>query len=123
MVNKTLLYIEDDVILRDLFNRKFQGQNGLHIEFAENGKIGIEMMDRKQPDFLMTGLNMPVMNGFDVLEHAMKKGYKFPKIVLTNFEDKTNEIRSKEFGVDLYLIKKNYTAATLWPIICKYLNS
>ena len=119
---KTLLYVEDDNVLRDLILRKFQTQDGLQILLAENGQVGIEMMDRDQPDLLITGVNMPVLDGFSILEHIKRKGYTFPKIILTNFDDKENRDHAKEFGVDEYLIKKETTINVLWKTIARYLG-
>lgn len=52
---------------------------------AENGREAIDVLEKSRVDLLMTDLNMPVMNGFELIE-TVKKDPRFkdiPVIVIT----------------------------------------
>jgi len=72
---------------------------------------GIEAMDilGKEPsiDLIILDLNMPRMNGFEVLE-AIKQNEDYKKIItliLTNYDEAENEIRGLELGAVDYIRK------------------
>ncbi len=75
---------------------------------AANGKIALDII-RENPDIdvMILDINMPVMNGFEVLE-ALKKmpeGKKLMTLVLTNYDELENEIRGLELGAIDYIRK------------------
>ncbi len=75
---------------------------------AANGKIALDVI-RENPDIdvMILDINMPVMNGFEVLE-ALKKmpeGSKLMTLVLTNYDELENEIRGLELGAVDYIRK------------------
>lgn len=75
---------------------------------ASNGKIALDVI-RANPDIdvMILDINMPVMNGFEVLE-ALKKmpeGKDLMTLVLTNYDELENEIRGLELGAIDYIRK------------------
>lgn len=115
------MFVEDDPVLLNLYVRKFQEIKDVKLIVASDGQEAIEIIDRVQPDLLVTGLNMPNVDGFGVIEHIRDKHYTFPIIVLTNFEDAPNRTRASDLGVQEYLVKKDMTIKTLVPYLDKYL--
>ncbi|WP_346353060.1 sensor histidine kinase [Azotosporobacter soli] len=75
---------------------------------AENGKEAMEILAREQDiDMVILDLNMPQMNGFEVLE-AMQRHPEHKKIatlILTNYDEPKNEIRGLELGAIDYITK------------------
>lgn len=75
---------------------------------AEDGIAAMEIL-QKQPDIeiMILDLNMPKMNGFEVLE-ALQKNQEYKKIttlILTNYDETENEIRGLELGAVDYIRK------------------
>lgn len=66
---KRILIIEDEKPLRDAFAFLLQSQ-GFTVDFAENGKIGLEKLRHFKPDLILLDMLMPVMNGQEFLEQA-----------------------------------------------------
>ena len=78
-----------------------------HLLFAENGKEALEMMYSHKDDLsmLLLDLNMPVMNGYEVLEHIRQDEQlqHIPVIVLT--ADKSAELRALQLGAADFITK------------------
>ncbi len=75
---------------------------------AGNGKEAMSIIDSNLDiDLIILDLNMPIMNGFDVLR-KLKSDEKYGKIktiILTNFDEIDNEILGLELGAVDYMRK------------------
>ena len=70
-----ILIAEDDQALRDLYMLKL-GTDKFTIRTAENGEVALRMIAEQKPDVLLLDLNMPVLDGFGVLEKLPPKGQR-----------------------------------------------
>ncbi len=121
MARYKLLIAEDDTVLQDLFLRKFS-KDVYEVLAAVNGQETLDMIAKNLPDLLLLDLNMPVLDGFGVLEKLPKEKRTFPVIVLTNFDDQANRERGQKLGVDDYFVKKDMTIKTLVEMVDKLLK-
>ena len=112
MSTPNILIAEDDAVLREVYVKKFS-LAGFKIRTAENGQQAIDEIEREKPELLILDLNMPVMDGFSVLERYPRDKRSFPILVLTNFGDTKNQERSKTLGADDLFIKSDMTIKTL----------
>ena len=69
------------------------------------------------PDIMIIDLNMPVVDGFAVLEKFPKEKRKFPIIVLTNFGNEENRDRALKLGANEYFIKNEMTIRSLLEMV------
>jgi len=107
-----ILIAEDDPVLRDLYLRKFDKKK-FDVRIAENGQETLELIAEKHPSVLLLDINMPVMDGVEVLKKMPKAQRPFPVIILTNHEEQLMRDQMKEFGVDGYFVKKDMTLQSL----------
>ena len=121
MARYKLLIAEDDTVLLDLYLRKFNKET-YEVLTAVNGQETLDILAKNPPDLLLLDLNMPVLDGFGVLEKLPKEQRIFPVIVLTNFDDQTNRERGQKLGVDDYFVKKDMTIKTLVEMVDKLLK-
>jgi len=103
---KKILVIEDEAGIRNniLLMLKIERFGALG---AENGRVGLEMARAHQPDLILCDVNMPVLDGFSVLE-ALRAEARFadtPFIFLTALDDRANQRRGMNLGADDYLTK------------------
>ena len=69
-----ILIVDDSITVRSFFEDIFEKFPEFRAEFASNGKAAIELFKEKQSsggdkfDFVLTDINMPGMDGFDVLD-------------------------------------------------------
>jgi len=72
---------------------------------ANNGKQCIELLDEKQTDVLLLDINMPNMNGLQVLQHIRESKKKVKVLILTIHNEVEYLMRAVEIGVDGYVLK------------------
>lgn len=110
------LIAEDDAVLRDLYIRKFS-KSDFDIRTAANGQETLDKIKEKAPDLLLLDINMPVLDGFGVLEKLPKETRGFPVIAITNFEDDATREKMRVLGVDGYFVKKDMTIKSLMEMV------
>ena len=116
MPNGNILVAEDDSVLREIYMKKFT-LAGYTIRTAENGEEAIAAIEEQTPDIVLLDINMPVIDGFGVLEKYPIEQRPFPAIMLTNFADERNKARGKELGADDYFIKSDMTMRKLLEMV------
>jgi DNA-binding response OmpR family regulator len=111
-MNKILI-IEDDKILLEMYKDKFV-KDGFAVETALEGREGIEKMRSFSPNVVILDLIMPNVSGFEVLKLVKQDKVlsAIPIIVLTNIYTDAEDM-VKNWGVDYYLLKSDYTPETI----------
>ncbi len=100
--------IEDDAAVSQLYRFKFEAE-GFEVETAENGKLGLELIEKSHPDIVLLDIIMPVMNGDEMLSHLRQTpwGKDMKVIVLTNMAANTIPPSLKDLGVSNIVTKAN----------------
>lgn len=112
MSTPNILIAEDDAVLREVYVKKFS-LAGFQIRTTKDGQEAIDEIEKAVPDLLILDLNMPVLDGFAVLQRFPRASRGWPIIVLTNFGDTKNKQRSQELGADDLFVKSEMTIKTL----------
>jgi class 3 adenylate cyclase len=101
-----LLVVDDNKVNRLLLTRSLELQ-GHSAASAENGRVALEMLRRESFDLLLLDMEMPEMDGFQVLEQ-LKKDLQLrdlPVIVTSSLEGIDTVVRCIELGAEDYLTK------------------
>ena len=101
---KKILIAEDEVVMRSMLSDYLQ-DFGYEIIEAENGAIAWEMWKKHKCDILVTDINMPDMNGIQLLQQIKEVDKAFPVIVVTGVAAETAKSQAIEFGADVFLAK------------------
>lgn len=101
-----LLVADDNKVNRLLLTRSLELQ-GHRVDSAENGRVALELLRRDPYDLLLLDMEMPEMDGFQVLEQltADPKLRDLPVIVTSSLEGVTTIVRCIELGAEDYLHK------------------
>ncbi len=100
----SILLIEDEAEVRDSYVDMF-GFLGLEVDTAENGRDGLDKLDDKYYDIVVTDLNMPVMDGLETLRRIKKQNDEIEVIVITGFATIENAIGAMKQGAFDYITK------------------
>src|SRR2546426_7504298 len=101
-----LLVVDDNKVNRLLLTRSLELQ-GHSVASAENGRVALEMLQREAFDLVLLDMEMPDMDGFQVLERLVndRQLHDLPVIVTSSLEGITNVVRCIELGAEDYLTK------------------
>lgn len=81
---KNLLLVDDErMFLMSLSESLRQTLENINVITAENGEEAMRILNTMPVDFLLTDLQMPVMNGFDLLSYVREFYPSIPAIVMT----------------------------------------
>jgi two-component system chemotaxis response regulator CheY len=86
---------------------KIFGNLGYEIIEAENGEEAVEMFNISKPDILIMDLNLPLLEGLDVMyKIRSKEDIKQPKIIFCSSNNDASKIREAlSGGADDYIMK------------------
>ncbi|HSG68293.1 MAG TPA: response regulator, partial [Bacteroidales bacterium] len=100
----SLLYVEDKASLRKAYAAVLKP---LVEEFfiAENGKEGLRLFNKHKPDLVVTDLNMPEMNGLEMISEIRKRSKDTRIIIMTAHDEKENFLHAIKYRVRGYLLK------------------
>lgn len=101
-----ILVADDDPAQRMLLKMCLE-QGGYSVMEAKNGTEAYEILDREQEvRLVITDLDMPVMNGFDLIRMVRNSDLRYRYIiVLTSSEEKESLVRALSLGADDYIAK------------------
>ena len=102
--------IEDDAAISQMYRIKFETE-GYDVETAENGKLGLQLIEKMKPDIILLDLMMPEMNGDEMLAklRANAWGKNIKVIILTNMGESEAPDTLKALGVLAFIVKANMT--------------
>ena len=109
MMKKKILIIDDDKHIRlSMVGHLTKGLNVECIE-AKDGKEGLAKILVEKPDLVLLDVNMPVMDGYDVLKKIRSSSIEtlkeIPIIMLTGTSEKSVVMKILKMGVSGYLKK------------------
>jgi len=68
---KRIMLVEDSTLMRSVIKRIVESINHFKVVAeAPNGKVGLDILKKTDPDLIILDLEMPVMNGLDFLRNA-----------------------------------------------------
>lgn len=98
-----ILVIDDDVELASLL-KEFLEQQGFTLDFAHDGKSGLEKATRDHCDLVVLDVMLPGLDGFEVLKR-LRQTSRVPVLMLTARGEDIDRIVGLELGADDYLAK------------------
>ncbi len=102
--------IEDDAAIHQMYRMKFESE-GFDVKLADNGRTGIELVKKFQPDIILLDLQMPEVGGPETLKMIRDNpaSKDTPVIILTNLGEEEAPKELRALGVSGYIVKADYT--------------
>lgn len=111
----TILMIEDDPMLRELYGRVFSREN-VDIQIADDGEEGLAKIKSLKPDIVLLDVMLPRLNGIEILEEIQADdniSNEMPVLMLTDLDQTGVEARARELGARDFLSKNAIDGSTL----------
>ncbi len=115
---KKILILEDEKPLAHALLLKLTHE-GYEVTVADNGEVGISILDKEKFDLVITDLIIPGLDGFGVLETIKTKKLNVPVIVMTNLNQEEDRKRASDLGAVEFFVKSNNTLSQIVEGITK----
>jgi len=99
-----ILIIEDDLILADGLKNALI-QSSYAVDWLKNGAEADSVLTYQTFDLVVLDLDLPKLNGFEILKRLRTRGSQTPVLILTASEEIDNRVKGLDFGADDYLCK------------------
>ena len=115
--SKTVLFVEDEDLLRDAI-AKFLGRRCKEVYVASNGKEGLKAYKKHKPDLVITDIEMPRMNGIELIDEIEKLDPDNPTIIVSAYNDDAHN-DSRAYSRIIKPIENRYLLQLMIDAICK----
>jgi eukaryotic-like serine/threonine-protein kinase len=115
-----VLVVDDDAPFREILQRMLE--NDHDVRKAESGSKALLMMEQERPSLVLLDIQMPEMDGIQVLK-AMQKDPRLatvPVIVISAFDDTEWKVRGIEAGANDYMVKPIVKAELLARVAVQF---
>ncbi|WP_419770471.1 MAG: response regulator [Candidatus Marinarcus sp.] len=100
-----LLFVEDEEDLINIIEDTLRKLNSNFLT-ARNGEEALAILEKNSDiDAVITDINMPIMNGLEMIEQINKRGLKVPVVVMSAHTESEFIKKAEDLGVSNYLLK------------------
>jgi len=112
---KKILVVDDDALVRSILS-SLLSESHYEVETAENGRQALAALDDSF-DLLLSDLEMPEMNGLELLASLRKSKNSIPVVILTGNQEISVALDALKLGANDYVIKdENITETVLTAV-------
>ncbi len=116
---RKILLADDDFLVRTYLSGSIEWEkNGFSlVGAAQDGEEALEMIRKHQPQILLTDIDMPVMNGIELIRKIKEGGSSLQVIVLSCHDDFVYVKEAMRLGAEEYILKDNITPDKLLQVL------
>lgn len=116
-----VVIIDDHVMVREGIKQLLEIDGDIQVVGeAGDGEKGLELLETLEPDMVLLDINMPKMNGLEVLTELKKRGLKYKVLILTIHNEIEYLEKAIDIGVDGYVLKDSELAVLKKAIFTIY---
>jgi CheY-like chemotaxis protein len=103
--NMTSVLIVDDAAFSRRMLRKYVEAEGCDVIEAKSGKEAIALITEQHPDYILTDLLMPDIDGFELLQTLQELKISIPTVIISADIQDTSRERGKILGASGFINK------------------
>lgn len=101
-----ILIVDDSAVDRRLAGGLLSKETSFLVQFCENGAEAASVIDHAPPDLVLTDLQMPEMDGLELVEHIKQTAPYLPVILMTSMGSEEIAVQALERGASSYVPKR-----------------
>ncbi len=108
---KTILLVEDDFFISDMYQKKLR-EAGYVVEMARDGEAALKFLEEQgQPMLILLDIMLPGLNGIEILRKMREdeRWKSVPVMLLTNLSEREYMEQAKALGAIDYIVKSQLT--------------
>jgi CheY-like chemotaxis protein/anti-sigma regulatory factor (Ser/Thr protein kinase) len=105
-----ILVVEDNAVDRLLAGKLLDKGRNLTTAYADNGRAALEAMGKDLPDLVLTDMQMPEMDGLQLVREARQRFPLVPIILITAHGSEELAVQALQSGAAGYVPKQNLAA-------------
>lgn len=115
---KSILVVEDSITSRTLLKNILES-SGYNVSTAVDGLEAYTLLKAETFDLVMSDVNMPKMNGFELTKkiRADKTYAQLPVVLVTALGSREDRERGIELGANAYMVKSSFDQSNLLEIV------
>jgi len=102
-----VLIVDDSPMDRTLACGLLKKQSHCDVVFADNGEAGVQAIRELKPDLVLTDMQMPVMNGLEMVVQAGKEEFETPIVLMTATGSEELAVEALRLGASSYVPKRS----------------
>ena len=102
-----VLWADDEVHIRYMIRNIVNGEGFVVVGEANNGEDALALYRKHRPDLTLMDINLPLMNGDEVLAEIMREDPDAKVVMLTMVADVETVRRCLALGAASYILKSN----------------
>jgi two-component system chemotaxis sensor kinase CheA len=120
----SILVVDDALTVRELQRSIFENA-GYQVRVAVNGEEALVEISHQRPDLVLTDVQMPRMDGFELTEAIRKQPAlaSLPVIILTSRGSDEDRRRGLDVGADGYIVKSGFDQSALLSAVERLLGA
>ncbi len=99
-----ILLVEDERKIADSISKGLR-ELSYHVETAYDGSIGLRLFENREFNLIITDINLPGINGYELCKIVRSRNQHIPVIMLTALSSMDDKIGGFDAGADDYLVK------------------
>lgn len=99
-----ILLVEDEKKIADTLSKGLK-ELGYHVETAYDGSIGLKIFETGKFNMVITDINLPGLNGYELCKAIRQTDQHIPLMMLTALNATDHKIEGFDAGADDYLVK------------------
>ncbi len=100
----TVLIVDDDEAVRTVLYKAIRS-NGIAAELAASGEQALHCVEKNAYDLILLDINMPGMDGFQVVQTLRRQGNQTPIILISGRQEDYDTLYGLDIGADDYITK------------------
>ncbi len=114
----SIIIVDDSITTRTLMKKILQAAR-YNVSVAKDGLEGKNMIEKNNPDIIVTDIEMPNMDGFELTQWVKSSSAHpdTPVIMITSLADEDFQARGREAGASSFITKNNFNQQTFLSII------
>ncbi len=124
MSTKTILIADDSAAMRAVLVATIEPLGNYRIVEVASGFEALRLLPREQVDLILTDINMPVINGLELISYLRKNpNYQKIPVFIISTEGSIKDIeKGKLLGANEYIVKP-FNPSHIQQLLASYLNS